>query len=89
MVNSTDPRLTHVKGQVSRLLLEHAGRDMLTQCQTQYPEGLGEHAVAATDAANLTNFKHIFHVALPQISWNLTVCMGWYRYQCVFITAMC
>ena len=73
MVNSTDPSLQHTKGQVSTVLLMKAGAGLTQQCQERYPRGIGDHAVAVTDTFGLKQFKYIFHVVLPQITWDPNV----------------
>ena len=40
VVNSTDPGLEHGHGQVSKVLLEKLGDDLLKQCKERYPKGL-------------------------------------------------
>ena len=71
LVNSTDPDLTHDKGQVSQCVLDQAGPGLQKRCHELYPEGLRENIVAVTDAFGVRTFKKIFHIALMQTFWEV------------------
>lgn len=70
VVNPTDPDLLHDKGQVSLLLLNKAGRDLLRLCKELYPNGIHNSLLAITDACNLSpQFKYIFHIVPLLLPW--------------------
>ncbi|KAK7109396.1 uncharacterized protein [Littorina saxatilis] len=70
VVNSTDPGLKHTQGQVSKLLLEKAGPSLTSQRKALFPGGIQNQVIAITDAFNLQQFKHVFHVVLEQLLWD-------------------
>ena len=77
-MNSTDPGLQHTNGQVSAVLMQNAGPKLAQECRALYPEGIGDTMVAITDAFDLTKFKYIFHIVMPQILWNPSVSLSYF-----------